>query len=74
MTIIGSLRVSEVNNALHDIRRQVAACAGWVTPEQLHERAERLQHMAFELKNMAANGGTWADAVLRRAQTERQEK
>lgn len=54
------LIATEVNKALTAIRKQATLCGQSRSQAELYERAEQLQHIAFELKRMAAEGGTWA--------------
>lgn len=53
--------VTEVRKALTAIRKQVTICGQSDTYSALRNNAEMLQHMAFDLKDIAANGGTWAE-------------
>lgn len=52
---------TEARKGLADIRKQVRACSSAITWSDLWAEAEKLQHMAFDLKDLAAHGGTWAE-------------
>lgn len=53
---------TEVNKALTTLRKQTTACGSSATYAELYSNAERLQQLAFDFKQLIANGGTWENA------------
>ena len=53
----------EARKGLTAIRKQVRVCGAATTWSDLWAEAEKLQHMAFDLKDLAAHGGTWAERI-----------
>lgn len=52
----------EARKGIAAIRKQVKVVGSkTLTWNDLWAEAEKLQHMAFDLKNLAAHGGTWAE-------------